>query len=214
MVEEIETTPLNKMTIDIYKKDIYNAAVAYNNFVTSIKDKTEIDNVFIISKEYINFFKEKINYDEKKEYYEVKDDDSNYENFEKEKLKNYTFNELEEIVFKEFKIYGDLDDLEADINKGFEFVTKKFLDSLEVEFNDEDYKVKYMQDSNNIIIKFKDDSKLIIFTDKNNQKKYHAIPAPVISAQDKSQFKRTSTICISRRKKGNTVLVQRKSNAI
>ena len=152
--------------------------------------------------------------DDNKSVNSFMNDDSNYENFEKEKLKNYTFNELEEIVFKEFKIYGDLDDLEADINKGFEFVTKKFLDSLEVEFNDEDYKVKYMQDSNNIIIKFKDDSKLIIFTDKNNQKKYHAIPAPVISAQDKSQFIRTSTICISRRKKGNTVLVQRKSNAI
>ena len=213
MIKEIVTNPLNEKMMEEYRKDIYNAAVAYNNFVTSIKEKTEIDNVFIISKEYMDFFKEKIIYDEKKDYYKEKKDD-NYKKFKDEVSIKYSFDELEEIVYREIKIYGDLDDLEVDINKGFEFVTKDFLDSLEVEFNEEDYKVKYMQDSNNIIVKFKDDSKLIIFTDKNNQKKYHAIPAPVISAQNKSAFKRTSTICISRRRKDKTVVVQRKSNAI
>ena len=213
MIKEIVTNPLNEKMMEEYRKDIYNAAVAYNNFVTSIKEKTEIDNVFIISKEYMDFFKEKIIYDEKKDYYKEKKDD-NYKKFKDEVSIKYSFDELEEVVYREIKIYGDLDDLEVDINKGFEFVTKDFLDSLEVEFNEEDYKVKYMQDSNNIIVKFKDDSKLIIFTDKNNQKKYHAIPAPVISAQNKSAFKRTSTICISRRRKDKTVVVQRKSNAI
>ena len=213
MIKETVTNPLNEKMMEEYRKDIYNAAVAYNNFVTSIKEKTEIDNVFIISKEYMDFFKEKIIYDEKKDYYKEKKDD-NYKKFKDEVSIKYSFDELEEVVYREIKIYGDLDDLEVDINKGFEFVTKDFLDSLEVEFNEEDYKVKYMQDSNNIIVKFKDDSKLIIFTDKNNQKKYHAIPAPVISAQNKSAFKRTSTICISRRRKDKTVVVQRKSNAI
>ncbi len=88
-----------------------------------------------------------------------------------------------------------LDDLEDDIDKGFEFVTKDFLEKLEVklidEINDinfEDYKVKYIKDGNNIIIIFDDESKLIICND-NNGTQYHAIPAPVISV--KSSEKKT-----------------------
>ena len=208
---EISTNPVNNQVIDDFKTDIYKAAVAYNSFAASIKDKKEIDDVYMISKEYINFFKDKIKYNSEKDYYK-KNTNDNFKKFEEEvELNKYSFNDLEEIVFGEFKIYGDLDELEEDIDKGFEFVTKDFLEAMEVEFNYEDYKVKYIQDSNNIIIKFNDNSKLIIFTDKNNQKKYYAIPAPVKSTQDK-KFRRTRTICVSRKRKEKTAFISRKSN--
>ena len=198
--------PLNKKARDEFSEEIYKAGVIYYNFLQSDKDKIQKDNIFIISKEFIDSFKAKIKYDENINLFKKGGDDS-YEKFYKF-LTNYSINELESIVFSPITIYGDLDDLEDDIDKGFEFVTKDFLEKLEVklidEINDinfEDYKVKYIKDGNNIIIIFDDESKLIICND-NNGTQYHAIPAPVISVKssEKKTFRKANTICIKGRR--------------
>ena len=206
--------PLNKRMRDEFIDEIYEAAVIYYHFLPPNKNNIEIDDVYMISKEFIDYFKEKIKYNENKDLFKEKNDD-NHDKFY-QSLINYSLNELEAIVFSQITIYGDLNELEDDIDKGFEFVTKDFLDSLEVDLKDEnnnidfeDYKVKYIKEENNIIIIFKDDSKLIICNDKNGTK-YHAIPAPIISirSSEKKTFKRTNTICITR-KRDKTVIVRK-----
>ena len=209
--------PLNKKIRDEFTDEIYKAAVIYHNLLPLNNDKIQKDNIYMISKEFIDSFKAKIKYDENINLFKEGDDPS-YEKFY-QFLTNYSINELESIVFSPITIYGDLNDLEDDIDKGFEFVTKDFLDSLEVEFKDEnsdinfeDYKVKYIKDENNIIIVFNDESKLIICNDKNGTK-YHAIPAPVISVKssEKKTFKRANTICIKGRR--DKIVITRKSVA-
>ena len=205
----VSENPLNKKMRDEYTTEIYKAAVIYYDFSNSDKDKIEKDDVYIISKEFIDFFKEKIKYSENQDLFKQKTDE-NYDKFYK-KLNNYSLSALEEIIFKQIMFYGDLNDLEDNIAIGFEFVSKDFLDSLEFDLqgeneydnesiNFEEYKVKYIKDSNNIIIVFKDDSKLIACTDKNGTK-YHAIPAPVnsVSSSKNKVLKRMNTICVSRR---------------
>ena len=205
----VSENPLNKKMRDEYTTEIYKAAVIYYAFSNSDKDKIEKDDVYIISKEFIDFFKEKIKYSENQDLFKQKTDE-NYDKFYK-KLNNYSLSALEEIIFKQIMFYGDLNDLEDNIAIGFEFVSKDFLDSLEFDLqgeneydnesiNFEEYKVKYIKDSNNIIIVFKDDSKLIACTDKNGTK-YHAIPAPVnsVSSSKNKVLKRMNTICVSRR---------------
>ena len=205
----VSENPLNKKMRDEYTTEIYKAAVIYYAFSNSDKDKLEKDDVYIISKEFIDFFKEKIKYSENQDLFKQKTDE-NYDKFYK-KLNNYSLSALEEIIFKQIMFYGDLNDLEDNIAIGFEFVSKDFLDSLEFDLqgeneydnesiNFEEYKVKYIKDSNNIIIVFKDDSKLIACTDKNGTK-YHAIPAPVnsVSSSKNKVLKKMNTICVSRR---------------
>ena len=214
----VSENPLNKKMRDEYTTEIYKAAVIYYAFSNSDNDKIEKDDVYIISKEFIDFFKEKIKYSENQDLFKQKTDE-NYDKFYK-KLNNYSLSALEEIIFKQIMFYGDLNDLEDNIAIGFEFVSKDFLDSLEFDLqgeneydnesiNFEEYKVKYIKDSNNIIIVFKDDSKLIACTDKNGTK-YHAIPAPVnsVSSSKNKVLKRMNTICVSRRA-DKTVVVRR-----
>ena len=214
----VSENPLNKKMRDEYTTEIYKAAVIYYAFSNSDKDKIEKDDVYIISKEFIDFFKEKIKYSENQDLFKQKTDE-NYDKFYK-KLNNYSLSALEEIIFKQIMFYGDLNDLEDNIAIGFEFVSKDFLDSLEFDLqgeneydnesiNFEEYKVKYIKDSNNIIIVFKDDSKLIVCTDKNGTK-YHAIPAPVnsVSSSKNKVLKKMNTICVSRRA-DKTVVVRR-----
>ena len=214
----VSENPLNKKMRDEYTTEIYKAAVIYYAFSNSDKDKIEKDDVYIISKEFIDFFKEKIKYSENQDLFKQKTDE-NYDKFYK-KLNNYSLSALEEIIFKQIMFYGDLNDLEDNIAIGFEFVSKDFLDSLEFDLqgeneydnesiNFEEYKVKYIKDSNNIIIVFKDDSKLIACTDKNGTK-YHAIPAPVnsVSSSKNKVLKKMNTICVSRRA-DKTVVVRR-----
>ena len=202
--------PINKKMRDEFIEEMYNAAVLYYNFLPSDKDKIEKDNVYMISKEFIDHFKDKINYDKNINLFKVKNDD-NQEKFY-ESFNNYLVNDLEAIVFHQITIYADLNDLEVDINNGFEFVSQDFLVSLEVDIDFDDYKVKYIKDENNIIIVFADESKLIICNDKKGTK-YHAIPAPVISIKsiEKKTLKRRNTICITGRR-DKTVIIPRSVN--
>ena len=202
--------PINKKMRDEFIEEMYNAAVLYYNFLPSDKDKIEKDNVYMISKEFVDYFKDKINYDKNINLFKVKNDD-NQEKFY-ESFNNYLVNDLEAIVFHQITIYADLNDLEVDINNGFEFVSQDFLVSLEVDIDFDDYKVKYIKDENNIIIVFADESKLIICNDKKGTK-YHAIPAPVISIKsiEKKTLKRRNTICITGRR-DKTVIIPRSVN--
>ena len=196
------TTSMNPQELKLikeYKKQIYEAAVEYKNFISIDKDKFEKDSVYMISKEYIDNFKEKIKYDEISDLFKENTED-NFDAFNK-KLGSCTKSYLEEIIFSDINIFGELDDLEDNIEKGFEFVNKEFLEKLEFELDEKDieHKVKYIKDSKNIIIIFSNESKLLIIPHENGFK-YHAIPAPVKSTR-KKPIRRSSTILISNNKK-------------
>ena len=156
----VSKNPAEIKLMDQYKKQIYDAAVIYKNFLPLDKDKFEKDSVYMISKEYIDNFKEKIKYDEISDLFKENTDD-NFEVFNK-KLGNCTKSYIEEIIFSDIKIFGELDDLEDNIEKGFDFVSKEFLEKMEFEFDDKnpDIKVKFIKDLKNIIIIFNDESKL------------------------------------------------------
>ena len=203
------SSPVEAKVKEELKEQMYNAAVKYKNFINSDKNKVEKDNVFMISSEFIENFKNKIKYEENKDLF----NEETPENKEKfiEQFKSYSLTELEAIIFNKIYILGDLDDLkEETISKGVDFVSKEFLETLEYDFDNEEdeeikdinpdnFKVKYIKDGCNIIIIFNDESKLLIIT-LNNQTKYHAIPPPITSKPNKV-FKKRNTICISNRKK-------------
>ena len=205
----VSMNPANKKLMDDYKKLIYDAAVLYKNFIPTEKDNIEKDKVIMISKEYTDNFKEKINYDKMGDLLKENTQD-NFEKFE-EQIKNYSLNDLEEIIFCEIRIYGELDELENNIDKGFDFVSIEFLETLDFEFpenNRDNYEVKYIKNFKNIIILFNDDSKLLIIPHEK-EIKYHAIPAPIKSSK-KKLLRRANTILIKNKKKDKTVIVNSK----
>ena len=195
----VSMNPQEIKLIKEYKREIYEAAIEYKIFLSLDKDKIEKDNVYMISKEYIDNFKEKIKYDEISDLFNENTKD-NFNAFE-EKIRNFTLNNLEEIIFSDIKIFGDLVDLEDYIQKGFEFVSKEFLEKMEFEIDDKDpdLKVNFIKDLKNIIIIFNDESKLLIIP-RENEIIYHAIPAPVKSSK-KKQIRRSNSIFISNKNK-------------
>ena len=195
----VSKNPAEIKLMDQYKKQIYEAAVIYKNFLPLDKDKFEKDNVYMISKEYIDNFKEKIKYNEVSDLFKENTED-NFFAFD-EKMANCTLNDLEEIIYSEIKLFRDLDDLEDNIEKGFEFVSKEFLEKLEFELDEKDteHKVKYIKDSKNIIIIFSNESKLLIIPHEN-EIKYQAIPAPVKSSK-KNPIRRSKTFRITNKNK-------------
>ena len=202
----VSMNPGEKKLMDDYKKTIYEAAVIYKNFIPLDKDKIEKDKVFMISKDYTDKFKEKINYDKISDLLKENTED-NFKKFD-EQLKNYSLTDLEEIIFSEINIFGELDELEDNIAKGFDFVNFEFLEKLEFEVpenNRDNYEVKYIKDLKNTIIVFNDDSKLLIIP-HGDEIKYHAIPAPIKSSK-KNKIRRANTILIKNRKKDQTVVV-------
>jgi len=202
----VSMNPGEKKLMDDYKKTIYEAAVIYKNFIPLDKDKIEKDKVFMISKDYTDKFKEKINYDKIGDLLKENTED-NFKKFD-EQLKNYSLTDLEEIIFSEINIFGELDELEDNIAKGFDFVNFEFLEKLEFEFpenNRDNYEVKYIKDLKNTIIVFNDDSKLLIIP-HGDEIKYHAIPSPIKSSK-KNKIRRANTILIKNRKKDKTLVV-------
>ena len=206
----VSMNPANLRLINEYKNEIYEAAVEYTNFLKSDKDKLTKDNVFMISKEYLDNFKQKINYNDSIDLFKVNTDENCDKFFEQ--VKNYSLDDLKDIIFKDIKIFGGFDDLEENIDKGFEFVSKEFLKKIELEAvedpNFDYYKVKYIKDSNNIIIIFNDESKLFIINEGNGTK-CHAIPAP-IKGDKNILLKRTKTLFAVGRKRDKTPTFQSK----
>ena len=195
----VSKNPAEIKLMDQYKKQIYEAAVIYKNFLPLDKDKFEKEGVYMISKEYIDNFKEKIKYDEISDLFKENTED-NFDAFNK-KLGSCTKSYLEEIIFSDIKIFGELDDLEDNIEKGFDFVSKEFLEKMEFEFDDKnpDLKAKFIKDLKNIIILFNDESKLLIIPHEN-EIKYQAIPAPVKSSK-KNPIRRSKTIRVTNKNK-------------
>ena len=205
----VSMNPANKKLMDDYKKLIYDAAVLYKNFIPTEKDNIEKDKVIMISKEYTDNFKEKINYDKIGDLL-IENTEDNFEKFD-EQLKNYSLTDLEEIIFSEINIFGELDELEDNVAKGFDFVNFEFLEKLDFEFpenNRDNYEVKYIKDLKNIIIIFNDESKLLIIP-HGKEIRYHAIPGPIKSSK-KINLRRANTILIKNKKKDKTVFVNSK----
>ena len=50
--------PAEIKLMDQYKREMYDAAAIYKNFLASEQDNIERDNIYMISKEYIDYFKE------------------------------------------------------------------------------------------------------------------------------------------------------------
>ena len=189
--------PAEIKLMDQYKREMYDAAVIYKNFLASEQDNIERDNIYMISKEYIDYFKEKIKYNELNDLFKENTDD-NFYTFD-EKIGNFTLNELEGIIFRDVKIFGELDNIEDNIEKGFELVNKDFMEKLEfdLDYEDPSIKVKYIKDSKNKIVIFNDESKLLIIPHEK-EINYHAIPAPIKSTQS-ALLRRASTIFIENR---------------
>ena len=202
--------PGNEKLIDQQLELIYKAASLYKYFLIPDNNKIEKDNVYMISKEYMDNFKEKIKYNDSIDLFQEKFNEEKCEEFKGE-MKKYSLNDLNvlnEIIYEDVKVFGNLDDVEENIDKGFDFVSKEFLDTIELDFTDadfNDYKVQYIQDSNSKIIIFKDETKLLITT-VDDKVKYHAIPAPIKMEPDKNNDKkksirRTKTLIIRNRKR-------------
>ena len=191
--------PAEIKLMDQYKREMYDAAVIYKNFLASEQDNIERDNIYMISKEYIDYFKEKIKYNELNDLFKENTDD-NFYTFD-EKIGNFTLNELEGIIFRDVKIFGELDNIEDNIEKGFELVNKDFMEKLEfdLDYEDPSIKVKYIKDSKNKIVIFNDESKLLIIPHEN-EIKYQAIPAPVKSSK-KNPIRRSKTIRVTNKNK-------------
>ena len=82
--------PAEIKLMDQYKREMYDAAVIYKNFLASEQDNIERDNIYMISKEYIDYFKEKIKYNELNDLFKENTDD-NFYTFD-EKIGNFTLN--------------------------------------------------------------------------------------------------------------------------
>jgi len=177
------------------KKKIFEIAVKYKKFFELISEGNEANNieVFMIPKKITDEFKSNIHYDEIKTLL-TDDKTTKEENFNKfkQKLKNKSKDDLDDILAVELKIYGNLNEVESDISEGFDFVNSEFLKDLEFEENLDSFFAHYNRQANNIIIEFEDKSKLII-CEENGKKKYHAIESP-INKIDEKPLKRTKTL--------------------
>ena len=152
--------------------------------------------VYMISKEFINNFKKNVKYEQTKELLN-EDKEENLQKF-KQYLKEYTYGELYSFLEADIKLYCDLDEIQEDIDKGFEFVDYNFLDKFDFEENFEDFIAHYYREKNNIFIEFDDNSKFII-NQENGKTKYHVMEAPV-QRIDVPPIKRTKTAFLSNRR--------------
>ena len=207
---EEELNPILKAQMEEDKNKIFEIATAYKKFAEELdnkgKDEKQSNKLFIISKEFVDSFKRNIKYEENKELFTENDkSEENLTKF-KENLKDLTLEDIEEILYiEELKFYGDLEEIQNDITKGFEFVDYNFLDKYGFE-NFDEFLVNYYREKNNICIIFNDKSKLLINEDENGEKKYHAIAPPY----DKKKIelgvtiKRTKTVAYLKNKKNKT----------
>lgn len=184
----------------IYKK--FSEYLENINNIQNIKDKKD-NLVYIISKEFTDDFKNKIKYEEIKDF--LNDDENKTENYKKfqELTKSFTYTQLDSILCAETYLYGDLSQIQKDINKGFDFVNHKFLNKFDFGEDLDNYFAYYYKKNNNIMIVFDDKSKLLINKGNDDNIKYHFIDAPVEN-KDGLPIKRNKTISsylINRRSK-------------
>ena len=209
-----EDNPIVSSQKEEDKNSIFKLAHKYFKFSEHLKnaDNNKENNenkksivVYIISKEFIDNFKQKINYEQTKQYLIDENNEENKQKF-KESLNKYTYNELYSILCADIKLYCDLSEIQNDLSKGFEFVDYNFLDQLDFEEeNFDDYISYYYKENNNILIEFDDKSKLII-NEKDGKTKYHAMDAPIEKVDTTTpQIKRTKTVVYFSNKRSRTL---------
>ena len=147
----------------------------------------------MITKEFLENFKNKICFSEMRDLFVEGKEDENLPKFQ-DKLKNYSLEDLELIIYGEFNLYGDLELIEEDIDKGFDFVNEEFLEQLEFEFKDDMNKsnITYYKENNNVIVIFSDRSKLFI-CENNGKYKYNVIPSPIKDILSSNTLKKVKT---------------------
>ena len=199
-----ENNPIVEAQMEEDKNNIFKLAHNYFKFSEELKnsDKNNKNNkdkkngnivVYIIPKEFTDNFKEKINYEQSKQYLNDEKNEENKKKF-KEFLNKYTYDELYSILCADIKLYCDLTEIQTDLSKGFDFVNYPFLDLLDFEgANFDDYISYYYRENNNILIEFDDKSKLII-NDIDGEKKYHAMDGPIEKVDTIQPIKRTKTV--------------------
>ena len=193
------TNPATKELMDIYKKQIFEAAIIYRKFEDNLKkinqspEDAEPEKIYMITRNFLDNFRQKIYYEDLRNYFTDPENRENYEKFD-EKLSNLTYDELELIVLGEFNLYGDFEKIEEDYQKGFDFVNEEFLEKLDFPLEDsmKDSNVNIYQDKNNTIVMFSDRTKLLI-SEENGKFKYSVIPSLIREIQkgDTIQKKKT-----------------------
>ena len=208
-VDEEDNIPIVASQKEEDKNRIFKLASSYYKFCEELKNTGNNNQnniiVYIISKEFIDTFKQKINYEQSKIYLNDEKNEGNKNKF-KEFLKKYSYNELYSILCADIKLYCDLTEIQNDLSKGFEFVNYYFLDNLEFEEeNFDDYISHYYKEENNIIIVFDDKSKLLI-NEIDGKITYHAIDAPIEKADTPLlQVKRSKTCAYFSNKRSKTL---------
>ena len=211
-LRQVDTVnPLTYGQMVDYANIIFKAATIYYKFEENFKkiNESEQNNkeekIYMISKEFLDNFKTKIDYYKIKDIFAKEENEENKKNFEEQLLKKYNLNELELIIFGDINLYGDFEKIEENYKKGFEFVNYEFLDQLEFEFdaNKKESNIDYYKENNNIIIIFWDKSKLII-SEKDGEKKYYAIPSPVTEIKDSKKYKKIKTFSMSNKNRIKT----------
>ena len=223
---ELDKAPTQNILIECQmeedKDKLFEIAMEYEKFnkeLNNIEDNLNKGiSVYIISKGFINNFKEAIKYEEVKGLL-MNNQEKNLAKF-KENLKHYSYDELYSLLCADIKLYTDLDDIEEDISegKGIDFVNINFLNKLEFDENLDVYVSKYYKYKNNIMVVLEDKSKLLI-TKEGNQIKYHGIGAPYEKVTEKKELlRRTKTISflsnIRSKKKKQGALLPSKSKTI
>ena len=145
MTNEYQTkktmNPMILMQMEEYIEQIFKAAVIYYKFEKNLKKINESkegnkdEKIYMISKEFLDNFKNKIDYDKIKDIFADEENEENKDKF-KEQLIKYNLEDLELIILAEFNLYGgEFEQIEEDYKKGFEFVNYEFLDQLDYEFD-------------------------------------------------------------------------------
>ena len=115
MTNEYQTkktmNPMILMQMEEYIEQIFKAAVIYYKFeknlkkINESKDGNKDEKIYMISKEFLDNFKNKIDYDKIKDIFADEENEENKDKF-KEQLMKYNLEDLELIILAEFNLYG------------------------------------------------------------------------------------------------------------
>ena len=110
-MRKIETK--NMMIIELmdsYKKQIFEASVIYHKFEENLKkigesqgQNGENEKIYMITKEFLDNFKNKINYNKTKDLFVDRDNEENFKKFE-DNMAGCQVDDLEYIIFGEFRV--------------------------------------------------------------------------------------------------------------
>ena len=195
LMKKVSLNPGDKKLIDMTITTIFKLGCYYKKLSEKLKNQNELEDyekIYLINKTYIDNFKEKTNYNENIEYF---NDINNEENREKlgQKLIKYMPSDLEIIInYDDLISIIDLGEAEENYQDGFDIMSREFLETLDTDFVEKDFYIKYYEKENKKIIQFSDNSKLLI-DEKDGKCIYHAIPSPINKTDKKQELKKSKT---------------------